>query len=410
MAAARATAHSEPVIIAGGGIGGLALALALARLGQSCVIAERRQEWSEAGAGIQLSPNGVKVLRLIGAADGLAPLAAAPEAIRIRDAASAVLLQEVPLGRWIAERHGAPYWVAHRRDLQAALVDQVAREPLIRVERGFEVVQFEDLGSGVRVASPGGSMLAGAALVGADGVFSRIRRQLLGTSPPVYAGWTAARTVVDAQTIDSECGLVDAVCTGVWLSGQGHVVHYPVRAGAEIAVVVVQREPEGDHGWSVPAKAVDIEGALQRFAPAFARALGRGREWRRWALFQTAPLQTWSRGRVTLLGDAAHPTLPFLAQGGSLALEDAASLAAKLADSSESGIAAALDSYQRERAGRARKVVAAAARNGSIFHLPGPAALVRNAAMKVIPGERVARRFDWVYGWEPPHSLSSSDH
>jgi salicylate hydroxylase len=392
-----------PVLIAGGGIGGLALALALARAGIASEIMERRPVWSEAGAGIQLSPNGMAVLERLGVAARLAASAGVPDEIVVRDAASSRVLQRLPLGPWIAVRHGAPYWVAHRRDLQAALLAAVAAEPLVTVSQGFEVSSL-DTSATDRVAAiaSDGRRREGRVLVGADGLFSRLRDLSLGSGAPRFAGRTAARTVIAAPDTTERAALLSTSATGVWLAAGAHMVHYPVRAGREIALVYVARESWQETEWSAPVDEAAVMASLSAAAPALATAIGRGHEWRRWALFQLAPLPRWSKGRVTLLGDAAHPTLPFLAQGGSLALEDAWSLSRCLAAAGAHGsIESALAAYETLRRDRTTRVVAAAARNDRIFHLAGPAAVARNLAMSLIPGTRVMAGYDWVYGWKP---------
>lgn len=401
----------DVALIAGGGIGGLAAALALARAGWPSIVAERRKEWSWAGAGIQLSPNGVHVLERLGVAERLEPVAARPREIVVRSAATAHVLQRLPLGDWIAARHGAPYWQVHRRDLQAALVAAVEAEPNITVAMDFEAVSFEDRGDRVIIRSGNGRQLEGALLVGADGVFSRVRQQLFGSSEPRFSGRTATRTVVAAsRPADSE-PVLRPDATGVWLAAGAHIVHYPVRRGREVAVVVIRPASWGGRGWSEPVVTSEIETALTDIAPRLAQVLGHGHEWRRWALFEAQPLATWSKGRVTLLGDAAHPTLPYLAQGGALALEDAASLGTALSRiASTVEIPQALSVYEAMRARRSRQVVAAARRNGFIFHLGGPAAIARNAAMRLIPGERIMARFDWVYGWRPREIQPATSH
>ncbi len=392
----------HPVLIVGGGIGGLAAALALARVGWPSHILERRAEWSEAGAGIQLSPNGVAVLQRLGVAAALAPLAGVPRDIVVREARSARVLQRLPLGDWIAARHGLPYWQVHRRDLQAALLARVAAEPLITASTGFEADVVVEDGATVRLTSRDGAALEGVALIGADGIFSRVRQQMFDTRAPRFSGRTAARTVISVDACRGDGSLVDAATTGVWLAPGAHIVHYPVRAGRELAIVVVRAEPWAEAGWSAPVASAEMAALLRGVAPALADAVGPEHDWRRWALFELDPLQDWSRGRVTLLGDAAHPTLPFLAQGGSLALEDAWTLAASLGSVADDGeIPAALAAYSRVRSARSRRVVAAARRNGSIFHLSGAAAIARNAIMRLVSPERVMAGYDWVYGWRP---------
>jgi salicylate hydroxylase len=390
------------VLIAGGGIGGLAAALALARIGWPSVIAERRSEWSETGAGIQLSPNAVRVLQQLGVAQRLEPFAARPREIVVRDAATARVLQRLPLGGWIAARHGAPYWQAHRRDLQASLLAAVAAEPLITLAMGFEATAFEAEGERVALQARDGRRLEGALLVGADGVFSLVRQQAFATPEPRFSGRTATRTVVGASRPADFEPLLRPDATGVWLARGAHIVHYPVRRGRELAIIVVRTASWAGQGWSEPVQPAELEPFLAAVAPDLARALGTGLAWRRWALFEAAPLSHWSAGRVTLLGDAAHPTLPFLAQGGALALEDAATLAACLARvGGRAEVPAALADYEGRRATRSQRVVAAARRNGLVFHLSGPAALARNAAMRLMSGERIMATYDWVYGWRP---------
>lgn len=396
-------------VIAGGGIGGLAAALALARIGWTVTVLERRPQWSEAGAGIQLSPNGTAVLERLGVASRLAAAAGRPTAIVVRDGVDGRILQTLPLGAWIEARHGAPYWQVHRRDLQAALLAAVVAEPRITVRLGAEVVDAAEVDGGVAVRLLDGSVCQGRFVVGADGIFSGLRRMAPGDPVPRASGHAAFRTVVPVVTLHREPGISKAIdfgATGVWLARHAHVVHYPVRAGRDIAVVVIvtadHQSPEPSHGWSQTVAAAEVEAAIASSAPALAAVLGCDRDWRRWQLYECEPLRDWTRGRVVLLGDAAHPTLPFLAQGGSLALEDAWTLARHVGRARhDDAIATALAAYGRERAPRTRQVVSQARRNGVVFHLSGAARLARNAAMRIIPGQRVMAGYDWVYGWKP---------
>lgn len=384
-----------PVLIAGGGIGGLAAGIALAQCGIEVRILERRNELSEAGAGIQLGPNAVRVLRRLGVADKLAPRIARPLEIVVHDGASASVLARLPLGEWIERQHGAPYWLAHRRDVQAALLARAAELPLLRVTAGFAVVRVETARDRVKAESETGDTAEGGALVVADGQFSRLRREHFGAPPLRFCRKTAARTVLDASTA---ADLLDASCTGVWLAADAHVVHYPVRAGRDIAVVAIIDEDWQDEEWGAPADRDQLMAKLACFAPRLADALGRARDWRRWALFDAEPLRSWSDGRVALLGDAAHPTLPFLAQGAAMALEDAVTLAECLHEKA-GATDAAFDAYQQLRMPRTARVMAASRRNGSVYHLSGLAALARNAALRTLSGARVMARYDWLYGW-----------
>jgi salicylate hydroxylase len=384
-----------PVLIAGGGIGGLATAIALARHGIASRVLERRAQFSEAGAGIQLGPNGVRVLQRLGVEADLAPFVGWPREIRVFSGGSGATLTRLPLGDWIEVRHGAPYWVAHRQDLQSALLEAARRSDLIELATGFDVGRFAEADGAVRAEAESGTSLEGRALVCADGVFSRSRSLVSQGARLRFAGKTAARAVLEAAAAP----LLDAEAVGVWMAPDAHVVHYPVRAGREIAVVVILDEDWQEEDWSAPADIAKLHDGLARFAPALRTALAAAKDWRRWALFDGDPLDTWSRGRVTLLGDAAHPLLPFLAQGGSLALEDAVTLAEALAGAANN-VEGALAAYEKARRSRTARVMSAARLNGRVYHLSGVAALARNAALRVVPPKRIMAGYDWVYGWK----------
>lgn len=402
--------RDRTALIAGGGIAGLAAALALADAGWSVKVLERRDVFSESGAGIQISPNGVRALQRIGVADRLSAMVGRPQAIDVRDAVSGRPLQRLPLGAWIEARHGAPYWVAHRRDLQAVLLEACRLQAAIEIIPGFEVTSVVQSGEQVVVAAVDGNQIGGAVLVGADGAFSRLRDVIAPGHAGAFTGRTAARTVIPVASVPTG---TDTTVIGVWVAPGAHIVHYPVRSGRELAVVVVRedrsafgalpmREQGGfaGSGWSTPVKWDDVAKSIDGLTPALGALLSKGTDWRRWALFEAKPLPHWAVGRLVLIGDAAHPILPFLAQGGSLGLEDAVSLPAALARRDDP--VAAWREFEAMRKPRADRVVAASRRNGRIFHLSGLAAVARDTVMRAMPGERVMAGFDWVYGWRPP--------
>lgn len=387
-----------PLLIAGGGIGGLAAALALARRGIASHLIEARPAFDDEGAGIQLGPNATRILSHLGAADSLREMAGQPDDIRVLDGATARSLVVLPLGAWIAARHGAPYWVVHRSDLHGALLAQARRTPLIRLSMGSGVMPSLDHGrpgEGVVVRTDQGHSYAGRGLVAADGLWSRLRTAVFSDQPLEFTGRCAARTVI--ATADAPPAL-RANATFVWLAQGAHVVHYPVRSGRAIAVVVIVTETEATRDWSRAVPGDWIADRTLGFHGRLRELLGAAAMWRKWSLHALPALPPMSSGVVALLGDAAHPILPFLAQGGALALEDAIVLA-DCAATQPSDLTAAFARYATLRRGRAQSVAAASRRNGQVYHLGGAAAAARNMAMPLLGGRRIMTGYDWLYGW-----------
>jgi salicylate hydroxylase len=394
-------AADRPVLIAGGGIGGLALALALAQRGRSSLVLERRGVLATEGAGIQLGPNGVRVLRQLGIADALRPHVGEPDSIEVHDGRSGRTLASLPLGDWLAARHGAPYWVAHRGDLHAALLAAAGRDPRITVRSGCEVASAAQTGQRVQAMCASGETVAGEALVGADGLWSSVRRAIAPGVAPQFVGATATRAVIPA----SQAGSLAMPVVGLWLTPGVHVVHYPVRQGSEVAVVVIAAEDWQGTEWDAQADGALLRSRLEGFHPLLADVLARVADWRKWALHRLEPLPGWTAGRITLLGDAAHPMLPYLAQGGVMAMEDALVLARCLADGG-GGVEAALLRYEDQRRTRAGRVQALSLRNGRIYHMRPPLAWARNGVLRLLPGARLMAGFDWLYGWQPEMNWS----
>ncbi len=384
-----------PIAIAGGGIGGLAAALALARRGMASHVFERRSAVCEDGAGIQIGPNGTKILSALGVAARLRPAVAEPEAISVRDGATGRELTRLPLGHWIAQRHGAPYWTAHRQDLHAALLEAATAEPRITLTSGSDITGYTNHDGCITAQRANGPDVTALALIGADGLWSRLRTLQKGGIAPIASGKSAYRCVVPAGAMPPDLSGKDI---HIWLSPGAHVVHYPVRAGREIAVVVIADGQAHFDGWAstVPAEAVAAQ--VRSLAPVLRDFLGHGQLWRAWALQSLPPLQNWTDGRMTLLGDAAHPVMPFLAQGAVLALEDAVVLAQHLSGDGRS-VGEHLDAFARARRTRAARVASASIRNGRIYHLSGPMALARNAVLRTAPPQRLMAHYDWLYGW-----------
>lgn len=393
---------SRSVIVAGAGIGGLTAALALARSGFRVTVLEQAERLSETGAGIQLSPNATRCLIELGVGERLRPHVTAPMALRILVGQSGREIVRMPLAG-ATERYGAPYWIIHRGDLQGALVAAVAQERDVSLKLGMRVEDFATHSHGVTVSAngPGGVWHErGYALIAADGLWSESRARIGFKEPPRFAGRTAWRALIPASEVPAQWR---EPMIHLWLGSDTHLVHYPVKAGAVINVVVITTDDWNAPGWSAPASRIDLlpRFPAERWAPQ-ARALIREPEtWLKWALYDCMPLSNFSYGAAALIGDAAHPMLPFLAQGAAMAIEDAVVAARCLARMPDDA-ARAMQTYSALRRRRTRKVQRLAAKNGKRYHLSAVRAMLRNAAMRAMGGAGLLRHYDWLYDWRPP--------
>jgi salicylate hydroxylase len=390
------------IAIAGAGIGGLTAALALARVGHRVTVFEQSARLEEAGAGLQLSPNATRILLDLGLGDALRPVVVAPEALEVR-AASGRRIVRMPLGRAAEMRYGAPYWMLHRADLQAGLIAAAEVQRDISIQLDSTVEDFAPHPHGLSLRVRRGSQIVSehaAALIGADGLWSTTRTRIDAQTQPQFRRRAAWRSLLRAAKAPD--ALREPVVQ-LWLGHDAHLVHYPVCGGDAINIVAIAADAHEQAGWSGAASAQDL---ISRFpernwaAPA-RTLLHIPQTWARWRLYDMPPLRKWGEGPVTLVGDAAHPMLPFLAQGAAMAIEDAAVLAHCVAELPDDA-PAAFRAYEAMRRARVAEVQAAARRNGQIYHLGGAAALVRDVGMRVVGGDRLLRRYDWIYRWCAP--------
>ena len=354
--------------------------------------------------GLQLSPNATRVLARLGVLDAVAAVATRPTGIRVRSARSGRTLSLMPLDGAEA-RWGAPYLVARRTDLQSALVAAVAAEPAIKLELGTALVGFGAARGGVTATVARGLVkrsIEADALIGADGIRSLVRARLVGDDTldaPQELGRTAWRALMPAAAAPEALRSAE---TGLWLGRDAHLVHYAVGGGALVNVVAITRDATvaAPDLWSQPGDAATIAARVSRWHRDARALIAAAPSWTTWPLFDRAPLPAWSAGPIALLGDAAHPILPFFAQGAAQAIEDAQALAKALvvvlAGTRDTG--AALAAYSAARLARATRVQAASRELGRIYHLAGPAGAARDLAMRLAGPRKLMARYDWVYG------------
>jgi salicylate hydroxylase len=317
-------------------------------------------------------------------------------------------LARIPLGGEAERRYSAPYWAIHRADLQAALLDAVHACPDIAMRLGTRVEDFVLHTKGLSVACRHGIESAdehGIALIGADGLWSALRARL-GHPEPEFRQRTAWRTLIPVEAVEAEFRTPEVQ---LWLGQNAHVVHYPVRGGSLINVVAIVNDTWAEQGWSAEGQREEL---LAHFSPwkwvePLRELLIRPERWLKWALYDLPPLPSWSDGPVTLLGDAAHPMLPFLAQGAAMAIEDAAVLVDNMAHQPDDP-ASAMRRYERSRRRRTARVQRAARSNGRIYHLASGEAWARNLFLRVTGGKTLLRRYNWLYDWRAPPPRGAS--
>jgi salicylate hydroxylase len=396
----RAMAEERCICVIGAGIAGLTAALCLAEFGFRVVVVERSDTLSEAGAGLQLSPNATRILTRIGLTDDLAALWHEPDAIQLVSGPTLKPVASVPLGQMARARWGSPYAVLRRADLQRILAAHVTHHPLCRLQLGVLLGSTEP-----RAMAQQLSALCGGAphlIVGADGVWSTTRSLVPGATAARYTGDDAWRATMSREML---AGVIDPSVVTAFLGPAAHLVAYPMVSTGAVNLVALARGARGAQaqpGWSTLANEPTV--LQQRFAAFDARLTALFKhdvQWRRWPLF-TVGDGAWHTARgilppIVLIGDAAHAMTPYAAQGAAMAIEDASRLAASCASSSDDLHRAAAD-FAAQRKPRVRKVAARAAFNRFAYHARGPIRLGRDVVLSLRSADSLAADFDWLYG------------
>lgn len=381
-----------PLLIVGGGIGGLAAALGLANIGRTVHVLEKAPEFSEIGAGLQLAPNASRMLDRLGVLKELHRHAVFPERLVWMDALSGERITALDLGRKFQETYGYPYIVMHRHDLLDTLLAACRASPRITLETKKDVVAVEDLGDGARARCADGSVYECDTLIGADGLWSPTRKLVHDDGEPVCAQYVAYRGTIPMQEMSEHVGLDNVV---IWTGPEMHLVQYPVRRAElynQVAVFRSHRYRPDSEDWGT------VEELDQHFSPTCAYVRGALRlikRNRRWPMYDRAPIATWTRNRIALLGDAAHPMLQYVAQGAAQAIEDAVCLADKIERHGDD-MPKALLAYQEARYLRTARVQLTSRFFGEVLHVGGVGMTLRNALIQPRPHDSFFE-VDWLY-------------
>jgi 3-hydroxybenzoate 6-monooxygenase len=396
----RESSSQLPVLVAGGGIGGLAAALALSRQGHAVKVLEQAGQIGEIGAGIQLGPNAFSAFDALGIGERARARAVYTERLVMMDAVDESEVASIPVGEAFRARFGNPYAVSHRADVHLSLLEGAQESAAIEVLTSTHVDRVEQGASGVTAIDRNGRAHRGVALIACDGVKSTVREQLVG-DPVRVSGHVVYRAVVDAEGFPADLKW-NAPC--VWAGPDCHLVHYPLRGGEQYNVVVTFHS-RGHEEWGVSdGSREEVMSYFDGIATRPRQLLTLPKTWKRWATADREPIAHWSRGRVTLLGDAAHPMLQYLAQGACMALEDAVTLGEALA-ASGGDFAAAFARYERARVARTARVVLLTREMGRVYHAKGVERLVRNELWKDRAPGRAYDALEWLYGWKVENCL-----
>ena len=402
--------HSEPkkslpVLIAGGGIGGLATALALTRQGFHVKVLEQAPEIGEIGAGIQLGPNAFHAFDALGVGEKARSRAVYTDYMVMHDAMDEYQVGKIPTGPEFIARFGNPYAVIHRVDVHQSLLEGAQETGRVEIVTSSRVERIEQDADSVTVFDQHGQAHRGQALIGADGVKSVVRAQFV-NDPARVTGHVVYRAVVEKKDFPVD---LQWNAASIWVGPNCHLVHYPLRGGEQYNVVVTFHSREQEE-WGVrDGSKEEVQSYFQGICPKARQLIDLPKTWKRWATADREPIGQWSFGRVTLLGDAAHPTTQYMAQGACMAIEDAVTLGEALR-TVNNDFAKAFDLYQRARVSRTARIVLSGREMGRLYHAKGVERLVRNDLWRGRTPERFYDAMEWLYGWNVSNCLSAAAH
>ena len=392
-----------PVIVAGGGIGGLAAALALVRQGFTVKVLEQSPEIGEIGAGIQLGPNAFHAFDALGVGDKARSRAVFTDEMVMHDALDESLVGRIPTGEEFRQRFGNPYAVIHRVDVHLSLLEGAQETGKVEFLTSTRIERVEQDAQGVTVFDQKGNAHRGIALIGADGVKSVVRQQYV-NDPPRVTGHVVYRSVIDKKDFPAD---LQWNAASIWVGPNCHLVHYPLRGGEQYNVVVTFHSRNKEEWGVTEGSREEVQSYFQGICPKARQLIDLPKQWKRWATADREPIGQWSFGRATLLGDAAHPTTQYMAQGACMALEDAVTLGEALRVC-QNDFVKAFELYQHSRITRTARIVLSGREMGRLYHAKGVERLVRNSLWKGRTPERFYDAMEWLYGWNVNNCLAAT--
>ena len=395
----------QPILIAGGGIGGFAAALALVKRGFHVKVLEQASAIGEIGAGIQLGPNAFHAFDALGIGDTARAMAVYTDYMVMHDAVDAYQVGKIPTGEAFRQRFGNPYAVIHRADMHMSLVKGAQASGEVDIITNCHIERVEQDADSVSVFDQNGVEYRGQALIAADGVKSVVRQKYVG-DPALVTGHVVYRAVVSKDEFPAD---LQWNAASIWVGPHCHLVHYPLRGGEEYNIVVTFHSREQEEWGVKDGSKEEVFSYFTEVCPQAYQLIELPKSWKRWATADREPIDTWTFGRVTLLGDAAHPTTQYMAQGACMAMEDAVTLGEALRVH-DNDIAKAFDMYQRARVARTARIVLSSRQMGKIYHAKGVERMIRNDLWRGRSAERFYDAMEWLYGWNVNNCLDAAQH